>query len=271
MKSEVSKTAHGLVKHTCFTLIELLVVIAIIAILAAMLLPALSAARARAQTANCTGNLKQLGISGTMYRGENAGFFNLVKGLPNSGGSATCTWPWYFMKNYVPSDVNGASTLNCPTSVVGKQAGTQNILGELSSQSYGVNYGGLCAIFTAASPGAPDVKSSLNESALQLPDATIYAGDCQLASKHTDVGHYQMASYKSSGNGVGQIVAVHSGYANVVMADGHVTIVKGAVEAGWTYPHCYGATGITASNAQFTEAYSSYFNGKSSKRSGKIQ
>ncbi len=263
--------AHGQVKHSCFTLIKLLVVIAIIAILAAMLLPALSAARERAKAANCTGNLKQLGISGTMYRGENAGFFNLVKGLLNSGGAATCTWPWYFMKNYVPSDVNGASTLNCPTSVVGKQAGTQNILGEQSSQAYGMNYGGLCAVFTAASPGSPDVKSSLNESALQVPDATIYAGDCQLASKHTDVGHYQMATYKSSGNGVGQIVAVHNGYANVVMADGHVALVKGDVEAGWTYPHCYNYTGTIGSNAQFTATRSSYFNGKSSNRSGKIQ
>ncbi len=50
-----------------FTLIELLVVIAVIGIMAALLLPALSRARHRAYSAQCIGNLHQLGIALELY------------------------------------------------------------------------------------------------------------------------------------------------------------------------------------------------------------
>ena len=58
-------------KGNGFTLIELLVVIAIIAILAALLLPALTAAKARAQSISCISNMKQLQLAVILYGNNN--------------------------------------------------------------------------------------------------------------------------------------------------------------------------------------------------------
>ena len=174
-------------KFQKFTLIELLVVIAIIAILAAMLLPALSAARARARAATCVSNLKNASLILITYTHDNKEFLPAPLNYANGGTKYGATSWMVALKNagYIetahgtyrcdeknpdPSRRNVLAIFGCPethgTASATNPYGGWDDVGNCSD--YGINY------YASSSAGS---NTSHNMTQIDDPTNRIFIGD----------------------------------------------------------------------------------------------
>ena len=134
-----------------FTLIELLVVIAIIAILVALLLPAVQQAREAARKAECSNNLKQIGLAAHNYHAQHSTFPGVGMGAGSNLSPFVGLLPFLdqgpmfdrIEQGNFNSDTNNTiyrvqpSGLLCPSD----SAPTANLNSETGHTNYALNWG----------------------------------------------------------------------------------------------------------------------------------
>jgi prepilin-type N-terminal cleavage/methylation domain-containing protein/prepilin-type processing-associated H-X9-DG protein len=201
-----------------FTLIELLVVIAIIAILAALLLPALARSKAKAKSAACVSQQRQIGVGFRMWADDNENRFPWML-TTEEGGTQELASEAHLQFLALSNEIKTPKILACPSDRkirVAEDWPTYDLLSDLAL-SY---FAGLCA-------------NEQNPSSLLTGDRNIEGVSRMTAC--TNAAGWVM------GYALGETAywsrELHSGRGNVALADGSVHALSTAslrsYRTGW--------------------------------------
>jgi len=196
-------------------LIELLVVVAIIAILASLLLPALARSKERARLAGCTSNLRQFGLSLTMYlddsgqRFPRADFSDNLLGMPP--GTHSNSLHQALLPYKLPEKL-----FTCPTMRTVMSRGT----------NYPTDYNYLCVhgwsllpFFSGFDNDRSGVCDHLGAAIRRSAEKPLVV--CDGLGEHIGVSGDAVSS--SMGGGV-------RGAQNTLFVDGHVDLLRGTMQ-----------------------------------------
>ncbi len=227
-----TRRAHGLTapkpSEGGFTLIELLVVIAIIGILSAILLPALGRAKSAAQRADCTGNLRQLGIATQLYWGDNH-----ENGFPFWTKTDTAGKTWWF--GWLASGTDGQRAFDLSTGALfsylrGSEVRLCPLLNQPANPQFqpkGTNtifsYG--CNRYVFPAPNQPTVNTSRIRQPAELAlfaDAASVDNFLQTTVQLKEWYYLDLQTNYVSPNNYPNGHFRHAQKANVTFADGHV-------------------------------------------------
>ncbi len=198
-----------------FTLIELLVVVAIIAILAAILFPVFAQAREKARQTSCASNLRQVATAGLMYAQD------YDDTIPLYTYDYKTYWVGYKANSATPMDASGGllypylksgAIQKCPSYTGGENLG---------GFGYGLNSQ---LVLDRRTFGAPQ-PATLAE--LSRPTETVFFGDAGIPNfpVYGKTGETIQIDPPFFG-GSPTVDFRHSGFANIVWADGHAKPVK---------------------------------------------
>ncbi len=206
-------------KKKSFTLIELLVVIAIIAILASMLLPALSKARAAAQSIKCLNNQKHIGLAIAMYTGDYEEW--LPPGRVLTGWGAGTTGLGTTLYDYL----NNYAVWNCPANSVNSGFKYPGLYapGDIAGFSgHPVHYGCNDQVLGLTNDGVTVASNPMHQiGSLKRPTEML----CTLDAKGGGAQSFNGFWYYGNPDDIPEYT-VHSKGLNANFADGHAEYIK---------------------------------------------